>query len=111
MRIVSWNCNGALRKKLDVLLSLQADIYLIQECEDPAHAKSDVYKQWAEGSLWIGSNKNKGMGVFSKNMRLKALDWPCNNLKLFIPFTINEQLTVLGVWTRQANSPNFQYIG
>ena len=111
MRIVSWNCNGALRKKLGILLTLKADIYIIQECEDPTHAKDIAYKQWATGSLWTGGNKNRGLGVFSSTARLAMLDWACDGLQLFIPFTVNEQLTVLGVWTRQANSPNFRYIG
>ena len=111
MRIVSWNCNGALRKKLDILLELKADIYLIQECEDPTRATDPAYKQWSKGSLWVGSNKNKGLGAFSSHMRLAALDWSRSQLELFIPFTANEQLMILGVWTRQANSPNFCYIG
>jgi exonuclease III len=111
MRVVSWNCNGALRKKLDILLSLKADIYLIQECEDPTRSKDSAYQQWATGSLWVGGNKNKGLGVFSSTMRLSALDWPSNELELFLPFTADGQLTVLGVWTRYAKSPNFRYIG
>ena len=111
MRIVTWNCNGALRKKLAALLALQADIYIIQECEDPERSTDNNYKQWASGSLWTGDNKNRGLGVFSSSERLASLDWESNGLQLFLPFTVNESLTILGVWTRQANSPNFRYIG
>jgi exonuclease III len=111
MRIVSWNCNGALRKKLGILQALKADIYIIQECEDPANSKDATYQQWAAGSLWVGGNKNKGLGAFSVNARLAMLDWESSGLQLFMPFTVNEQVTVLAVWTRQANSPNFRYIG
>lgn len=111
MRIVSWNCCGALRKKLDALLELDADLYIIQECEDPSHSADAAYARWAEGSLWVGGKKNKGLGVFSRRMRLAAIDWPRDSLELFLPFTADEKLTILGVWTRHANSPNFRYIG
>lgn len=111
MRIVSWNCNGALRRKLAPLLTLRADIYVIQECEDPSRTKDIAYQEWAQGALWIGGNKNKGIGVFSSKLRLEALDWPSHDLELFIPFTADGRLTMLGVWTRYANSPNFRYIG
>jgi exonuclease III len=111
MRIVSWNCNGALRKKLGILLALDADIYVVQECEDPAHSTDSAYREWAHGSLWAGANKHKGMGVFSRNARLSMLDWESNELELFLPFTANEKLTVLAVWTRHGNSRTFRYIG
>jgi exonuclease III len=62
MRIASWNCNGALRKKLDQLLKLEADVYIIQECEDPSQCQDSRYKIWAENYLWIGKSKNKGLG-------------------------------------------------
>ncbi|MEQ1792823.1 MAG: endonuclease/exonuclease/phosphatase family protein [Nitrospira sp.] len=111
MRIVSWNCNGALRKKLGPLLSLNADIYIIQECEDPAKSDDDSYKSWASRSLWIGDNKNKGLGVFPNRAQLSMLDWDSKGLQSFLPFAINNRITALAVWTRQANSPTFRYIG
>lgn len=111
MRIVSWNCNGALRKKLPQLLSLNADIYIIQECESPEGSIDSSYKDWANGSLWVGSNKHRGLGVFSCCARLAMLDWNSNGLESFLPFTIDNKITALGVWTRHANSPTFRYIG
>ena len=111
MKIVSWNCNGGLRNKLQQLLSLKADVYIIQECEDPANSKDLSYKSWANGSLWVGGNKNKGLGVFSSGAHLAMLDWDSNGLESFVPFTIDSKITVLAVWTRHANSPTFRYIG
>ena len=111
MRIVTWNCNGALRKKLGALLELKADIYVVQECEDPLRTAEASYRKWGEGALWVGSNKNKGLGVFSESLRLQALDWAGNDLELFLPFLAGDRLTALAVWTRHANSPNFRYIG
>ena len=35
MRIISWNCNGAFRNKINSILSLNEYIYIIQKAEDP----------------------------------------------------------------------------
>lgn len=34
MRIVSWNCNGRFRDKIENILSYNADLYVIQESEN-----------------------------------------------------------------------------
>ena len=34
MRVVTWNCNLSLAKKLDSLLELDPDVAVIQECEE-----------------------------------------------------------------------------
>lgn len=59
MRVVSWNCGGAFRKKLDVMDKLDADVYIIQECENP-DAKNDkersLLKNLAVSFAWIGND-------------------------------------------------------
>ena len=76
MKIVTWNCNGAFRKKIKSLEEFQADILIIQGCENPEQSKDKIYKKWATNFLWTGDNKNKGLGVFAKNdIRLERLDW------------------------------------
>jgi len=111
MRIISWNCNGALRKKFHRLLTLKADVYVIQECEDPNLSSDLQYKNWALGSLWVGTSRHRGIGVFSSQAQLTKLDWDSNGLELFLPFIISGGITALAVWTREANSPTFRYIG
>ena len=39
MKIITWNCNGAFRKKYDFLNNFDWDIAVIQECENPAENK------------------------------------------------------------------------
>jgi exonuclease III len=112
LRIISWNCNGAFRRKFSHLLQLDADLLIIQECEDPAQSKDEAYKAWANNYLWVGDNKNSGLGVFAKSScALKKLDWSSETFQLFLPFTVDLSQTFIAVWTKQANSPTFQYIG
>lgn len=116
MKIVSWNCNGALRTKYNYLKDFEADIYIVQECENPAECKDTAYKEWAGNYLWIGDNKNKGIGVFTnRNIDLKKLDWSDNykdhRVKYFLPCLINDSTQLLAVWTHRNDSPNFGYIG
>jgi exodeoxyribonuclease-3 len=65
MKLVTWNCAMALKKKLPKLLTLGADILVIQEC-----SRSDI-KQLGQtidfSSTWFGKNKNKGLGVLAKS--------------------------------------------
>lgn len=112
MKIITWNCNGAFRKKFLTIASKNADIAVIQECEDPKRSNNKDYAKWANNFLWQGVDKNKGLGVFCKStVLLERLDWPDNLLQMFLPCRINQTFNLVGVWTKHANSPNFRYIG
>lgn len=116
MKIVSWNCNGALRNKYEHLSDLNADLYIIQECENPELAKHQHYSAWAGNYLWKGDNKNKGLGIFAKNnTSIEALNWSDtykdHEVKYFLPCLVNNDFQLLSVWTSKNKSPNFGYIG
>jgi len=116
LKIVTWNCNGGFRKKFEKIFELDADIYVIQECEDPIRANHPNFQSWAKNHLWIGESKNKGLGIFVKEgIKLELLDWSDKYLdhtvKYFLPCRINRSFNLLGVWTHRNNSPNFGYIG
>lgn len=131
MKIVTWNCNGALRNKTQEIDRLDADILIIQECENPAES-TEKYRMWAGSNfLWVGESRHKGLGIFPRNGNTvedlnwnnhfkifglpsdsRALGWSTNALKLFMPFVVNGELTVLGVWTKAGKlNEIFGYIG
>ena len=129
MKIVSWNCNGALRKKLEIIDSLKADVLVVQECEDPAQS-TRAYQDWAGNYVWHGDNKNKGIGIFAKasieltplnwngtftinglQSKSPALSWSTQELKLFLPVRINDAFNLLGVWTKGKDDQVFGYMG
>lgn len=91
-------------------------MYVIQECENPAHTQDKHYKAWATNYLWTGDLPQKGLGIFARQgIALQQLNWP--NLyegypvKHFLPCSLNSQLTLLAVWAHHNNSPTFGYIG
>ncbi len=112
MKIISWNCNGAFRKKYGYLDEFDSDILVIQECEDPRRSTDKNYKNWANNCLWLGDNKNKGLGIFAKShIEITPLNWENDRLKYFIPCKIENDFNLIATWCHGANSPTFGYIG
>src|SRR5579859_7472679 len=97
MRIVSWNCNMGFAKKRDLVMSLQPDILVLQEC-----SARDVASTDAPFKHWIGSNPQKGMAIIGFADNDYAIDtsytveWPW-----FLPVRVRVQnvpLHILGLW-------------
>jgi hypothetical protein len=108
---VTWNCNGALRKKWRALAALQADVAIVQECEDPALTSDADYHHWAGRHLWAGKNKSKGIGIFVRpDIQLERADIDLAELELFLPCRING-LPLLAAWTQNVATHSLPYIG
>ena len=91
MKIITWNCNGAFRKKYSSLKTgdIYPDILIIQECEDPRVVKYPLeFENEYKYKLWIGDNKNKGLGIFSK-IEITENTWDSENLKYFISCSVD----------------------
>ena len=98
MKIVSWNCQGRFRYKYPAIQKLFADIYVIQECENP-----EKYKRKFEGFLtdyvWYGDKESKGLAIFfSPEIKYEINDWPVYCLRHFLSLKINNAFDLLGVW-------------
>lgn len=99
MKIISWNCNGKFREKFHDIDALDADIYIIQECENPEESSSAAYKNFAQNYLWIGENKHKGLGIFAKKgIQLTENHWPKYCLRNFLSVRVNNCFDLVGVW-------------
>jgi exonuclease III len=99
MKIVSWNCNGAFRKKFLDISEYDADIYVIQECENPETVTGENYERFACNYIWKGDMPYKGLGVFAKqNILLEPKAWNNHLLRHFFPVGVNGSFTLLAVW-------------
>jgi len=83
MRLVTWNCNLSLSRKLPRLMSLAPDLGIIQECERDLKNLPD-HAQY----LWVGNNARKGLGVISFGPPV-SLD-PCHRVtwSYFLPLNV-----------------------
>lgn len=98
MKIISWNCRGAFRKKFSLIQKYDADVYIIQECENPEKYPKE-FSQFPTNYVWWGESENKGLCIFAKSdIEMKKNDWPVYCLRHFISVRINNRFDLLGVW-------------
>ena len=99
IKIVSWNCNGKFREKFNEIVDEDADIYVIQECEDPAQSNEEEYREFAgENYFWTGHLHYKGLGIFAKEeVKLEKLD-DNGEFRHFIAVRVNDEFNLLAVW-------------
>ena len=116
MRIISWNCQMALRNKLSFLLKLCPDILLIPESEHPG--KIDFVKEESVpvSSVWIGDNINKGLGIYGINGVIVELhESYADQYKYIAPIKVtyrNLQFLLFAVWAMPCPENRMQrYIG
>ena len=100
MKIVTWNCNGYFSTKFPAILKEDADIYVIQECDNPLTVDSVEYLDFASNYYWVGDNPSYGLGIFAKdNIKLELIDLDDKGLRYFIPVRVNDDFNLLGIWT------------
>jgi exonuclease III len=110
MRIITWNCQMGLDKKVDALLSLKPDVAVVPECSE----KSAVtLRQRGFNSLWFGSNPHKGLAVVSRqDWPLHALPQPKQKWIAAVEVDAPSPFTLIAVWACQIGTKRADnYIG
>ena len=97
MKIINWNCKMKFREEYKSLLPFNPDIMVIPECEDMTiPLQSD--------SFWEGSQKSKGLGVFTFNdFKIELYKNYSDEFKYIIPLILkNNKQTfhLIAVWTQ-----------
>jgi exonuclease III len=94
MRLVTWNCNLSLSRKLNRIVDLKPDIAIIQECErEVSNLPADAH------FLWVGNNSRKGLGVISFGTPVIADALYKPEWCYFLPLRLEgAKLKVLATW-------------
>ena len=115
MRIITWNCNMAFRKKADFILAHKPDILVIPECEHPDKLKFNNNTPIPADLIWHGTNRNKGLGVFSYgNYRFKLLDIHNPHIKTILPIAVTgekKDFILVAIWAYNRMDKQYNYIG
>lgn len=116
MRLISWNCQGAFRKKNDLILAYHPDILVVQECE---HPDKYVYKptiKKPDSSYWYGDYKHKGICIHSFNdYKFELLPNFNPKFRYILPFRVTghgQTFNLFAIWA-MSNKENYEarYIG
>jgi exodeoxyribonuclease-3 len=102
MRLVVWNANMAVHRKLDALAALRPDIAVIPECADPAVLGSKASTAVPQ-MVWIGNNPNKGLAVFAfGGYSVRLFDEFDPRLEWIAPVRVEGRLpfTLLAAWCK-----------
>lgn len=116
MRLITWNCQGAFRKKADFILKNEPDILIIQECEHPDKLNFDLQLRKPNDLYWYGENTNKGIGIFSySDYKIELLPVFNPQFRYIIPLRVsnkNNSFLLLAIWAmNNKENREARYIG
>jgi hypothetical protein len=103
MKIVVWNCHGALDRKFSTLTELAPDIAIVPECPNPQLAAMRSVRSAVSSSTWSGLSDRRGLAVLAfGEYRLEALPVEDREPRFFQPIHVGGPcaLNLLAVWTR-----------
>jgi exodeoxyribonuclease-3 len=114
MKIITWNCNMAYRKKAALILAYAPDIVIVPECEHPDKLLFPPGTPKPADVLWFGENLNKGLGIFSYGkFRLKKLRIHDPSIKLVVPVAVTGgsfDFTLFAIWANNPQDPDGAYV-
>jgi exodeoxyribonuclease III len=114
MKVITWNCNMAFRKKAALLGKYKPDIVVVQECEHPDRLLFSAGTVKPTDMLWFGTNPNKGLGIFAYNgYKLKAPDTHYEAIKMVVPIGVSGgpfAFTLFAIWANNPADPDGQYV-
>lgn len=114
MKIITWNCNMAFRRKSAAILKHKPDILVVPECEHPDLLRFGARQRKPTDVLWFGNNQHKGLGIFSYcDCRFKVRDNYDPAFQSIIPVSVTNgefDFTLYAIWAWNPNDPDGRYV-
>ena len=116
MRLITWNCQGAFRKKADLILTYNPDILVVQECEHPDKYMYNKTNKKPDSQCWYGDNRHKGICIHSFNdYKYELLPDFNPKFRYILPLRVTgprKTFTLFAIWA-MSNKENYEarYIG
>lgn len=114
MKIITWNCNMAFRKKARFILIHNPDILIVPECEHPDKLLFSADTPKPSDILWFGKNQHKGLAIFSySEYRFTVLENHNQDLKMVIPIAVTGgkfDFNLFAIWANNPTDKDGQYI-
>ena len=114
MKLITWNCQGAFRKKVEVILNELPDILVIQECEHTDKLEFSSKATAPTSYLWFGDNNNKGLGIFSySNYKFRVFENYNPDFKTIVPISVSGgkfDFTIFAIWANNPHERRSRYI-
>jgi exodeoxyribonuclease-3 len=107
MKIISWNCKMAYRKKAELIAKYCPDLVVVPECE--------YLGEGTARKLWFGDNHKKGIGVFSySDFQLELRKEYDSAFKYVIPILVTGPIdfNLIAVWAmNEVKDVRKRYVG
>ncbi len=116
MKLISWNCQGAFRKKAGIILAHRPDILVVQECEHPDKLVFDETIPKPRDSYWYSDGGKKGIGLFSySDFNFKLIPTFFPEFRYILPFRVKgygQTFTFFAIWAmNNKEKREARYIG
>jgi exonuclease III len=116
MKVITWNCNMAFRKKFHEIIDENPDLIVIQECENEDKLQKCLSKINYTQIIWYGNNPNKGIAIISFNgFVIKLSDHFNPKYEYILPIELsrnNISLNLFAIWAMpNKNERSKSYVG
>ena len=113
MRLITWNCKGAFRRKHDFVAALRPDILVVPECEEISGITPPFNSAPVRSFKWFGVNPRKGLAVISySDYTLEIHPSYDPRFRWIVPLSVSGPVTfvLFAVWTLPVGGYSGRYV-